>query len=115
LDAPHMQWTDRATQSLGQEFSNLSLGGALSGPLKYDKAFYNVSYQLGRRANDLETMLNTNADGLRASGIAIDSATRLLSLLGTQGVPVSTSLVGNQRVGDNGTVFGSFDFNPPSS
>ena len=115
VDSPHMQWSDRATQSLGQEYSNLSLGGALSGPLKYDKAFYNVSYQLGRRANDLETLLTTDADGLRASGIAIDSATRLISLLGTQGVPVSSSLVGNQRVGDNGTVFGSFDFNPPSS
>jgi hypothetical protein len=52
VDAPQMQWSDRATQALGQEYSNLSLGGTLSGPIKFDKAFYNFSYQLGRRAND---------------------------------------------------------------
>ena len=115
VDSPHLQWADRATRSLGQEYSNLSLGGALSGPLKFDKAFYNVSYQLGRRANDLETLLTADPEGLRASGIASDSVNRLLTLLGTSGVPVSTPLVGNQRVGDQGSVFGSFDFNPPSS
>lgn len=115
VDSPHLQWSDRATQSLGQEYSNLSLGGALSGPLNFDKAFYNVSYQLGRRANDLETLLNTDAAGLRATGIATDSVNRLLSILGSKGVPVATPLVGNQRVADQGSVFGSLDFNPPSS
>ena len=115
VDSPHMQWADRATQSLGQEYSNLSLGGALSGPLRFDKAFYNVSYQLGRRANDLQTLLTTDPEGLRAAGISSDSVARLLPILGADGIPLSTKLVGNQRVGDNGTVFGSFDFTPPSS
>src|SRR6266550_5702887 len=67
VDAPQMQWSDRATQSLGQKYSNLSLGGAMSGPIKMDKSFYNFSYQLGRRANDLQTLLTTNAEGLHAA------------------------------------------------
>ncbi|MBA3645560.1 MAG: TonB-dependent receptor [Gemmatimonadaceae bacterium] len=115
FDSPHLQWSDRATQSLGHEYSNVSVGGALSGPLKFDKAFYNVSYQLGRRASDLQTLLNTDATGLQAEGVAADSVARLLGLLNTNGVPVSTKLVGNQRVADNGVIFGAFDFTPPSS
>src|SRR6478672_8967612 len=34
VDAPQLQWTDRASQSLGQEYSNYSLGGTMSGPIK---------------------------------------------------------------------------------
>ena len=53
VDAPQTQWSDRAAQSLGQEYTNVSLGGTISGPLKYDRAFYNLAYQLGRRSSDL--------------------------------------------------------------
>ena len=42
LDAPQMQWTDAAARALGQEYTNVSLGGAISGPITFDKAFYNV-------------------------------------------------------------------------
>src|SRR4029078_959329 len=89
VDAPQLQWSDRVGQSLGQEYSNYSLGGTVSGPLKYDKAFYNVAYQLGRRANDLQTLLNTNANGLAAVGVSADSVSRFLSILNTARVPLS--------------------------
>ncbi len=115
LDAPQMQWTDRAARSLGQEFSNLSLGGSVSGPLVIDKAFYNVSYQLGRRTNDLFTLLNTNASGLQTSGIAADSVTRLVSLLQNNRVPTTYGALPGSRIGDQGSLFGSVDFTPPTS
>ena len=70
FDAPPLQWTDPAARALGQQYTNLSLGGSLSGPLVFDKAFYNVAYQLGRRANDLHTLINTDPVGLQASGIS---------------------------------------------
>ena len=92
MDSPHMQWTDRATQSLGQEYSNVSLGGAMSGPIRWDRAFYNVAYQLGRRANDLQTLLTTDAVGLESAGISGDSATRLLGILNGAGVPVGVGI-----------------------
>ena len=47
--APQMQWTDRAAQSLGQRYTNVSLGGALAGPIQAGKSFFNLSYQLERR------------------------------------------------------------------
>ena len=115
VDAPQLQWSDRAGQSLGQEYSNVSLGGTVSGPLKFDKAFYNVAYQLGRRANDLQTLLNTNSQGLAAVGVSADSVSRLLSILNSAHVPLNSSSAPDSRIGDQGSVFGSLDFAPPSS
>ena len=48
VDAPSLQYTDAIGSQLGQRFTNLQLSGSLSGPITYDKAFYNLSYQLGR-------------------------------------------------------------------
>ncbi|MEP6905793.1 MAG: hypothetical protein ABI875_06885, partial [Gemmatimonadales bacterium] len=115
VDAPRLQWSDRATQSLGQEYSNVSLGGALSGPIKFDKAFYNVSYQLGRRANDLQTLLTTNATGLQATGVSADSVSRFLSLLQSARIPLTANGIGSQKTSNSGSLFGSLDFAPPSS
>lgn len=115
VDQPQMQWTDRAANSLGQRYSNLSLGGMLAGPIKYDKAFYNVAYQFGRRSNDLQSLLNTSPLGLQTSGIAPDSVTRLLGLLAAAQVPTMVGGIPNSRVTDQGSLFGSFDFNPPFS
>ena len=115
IDAPQLQWTDRASQALGQEYSNVSLGGTMSGPIKLDKSFYNVAYQLGRRSNDLQTLLNTDASGLQAASVSADSVSRLLSILNNARVPLAVGTSPTNRVGDSGSLFGSFDFAPPSS
>lgn len=112
---PALQWTDPRGRSLSQEYANLSLGGRFSGPVSYDKAFYNVSWQLGRRGNDLQTLLNTDPLGLQTLGIAPDSVQRLLGIL--QGMQVPSTVPGfpNSRLTDNGSFLGAFDFQPPSS
>ena len=115
LDAPQLQWTDRAARSLGQQYSNVSVGGLLAGPIKQDASFYNFAYQLGRRSNDLRSLLNTDAIGLQTSGIAPDSVTRLLSILQQLGVPTVTGKLPSSRLGEQGSVYGSFDFAPQSS
>ncbi|MEJ7758623.1 MAG: carboxypeptidase regulatory-like domain-containing protein [Gemmatimonadaceae bacterium] len=115
VDAPQLQWSDRTARSLGQEYSNLSIGGRASGPLSFDKAFYNVSYQLGRRASDLQTLLNTEASALETAGVSSDSVARFLSILQRAGVPLSVGPVADSRIGDQGSLFGNFDFAPPSS
>src|SRR5688500_5927013 len=48
MNSPELQWPDRAGRALGTEFTNVSLGGTVSGPIVLNKAFYNASYQLGR-------------------------------------------------------------------
>jgi Carboxypeptidase regulatory-like domain len=115
LDAPQMQWTDRAAQALGQQYSNVSLGGLTSGPLVMDRAFYNISYQLGRRANDYQNLLNTDALGLQTAGVAMDSVSRFLGLLGQAQVPTAVGRIPRDRTSDQGSLFGSLDFAPPSS
>jgi hypothetical protein len=115
LDAPQLQWTDRAARALGQSYSNVSLGGLVAGPIKPDQAFYNLSYQLGRRSNDYQNLTNTGALGLQAAGVAADSAERLLALLRTARVPATLGGLPSDRLGDNGSLFGSIDIAPPSS
>ena len=115
VDAPQLQWTDRAARALGQQYSNLSVGGLLAGPIRQDASFYNFSYQLGRRSYDLRSLLNTSPIGLQTSGIAPDSVTRLLSILQQQGIPTATPQLPGSRLFEQGSVFGAFDFAPPSS
>lgn len=115
LDSPYMQWTDPAGRALGQEYSNASLGGGVSGPIKFDESFYNISFQAGRRANDLQTLLNTSALGLAASGISQDSVTRLISLLSAASIPATVRGIPGSRTNDNLLAFGSLDWAPTSS
>jgi hypothetical protein len=114
MTSPQMQWTDRAAQALGTDVTNFSLGGMASGPIKLNKSFYNVSYQFGRVSRDNQTLLNTNALGLQTAGIAMDSVSRFIDILQTQGVPIGARLHSN-RVNNSGQVFGSIDISPPSS
>ncbi len=115
LTTPQMQWTDRAAQALGTDYTNASLGGVASGPLKTNKAFYNVSFQLGRQSRDNQTLLNTSPIGLQTAGVAADSVTRFLGILSGAGVPTAGGPDRASRLSDNGSLFGSVDFSPPSS
>ena len=115
FDAPTLQWTDPTARALGQQYTNVSFGGALAGPIVMDKAFYNVSYQLGRRSNDLYSLLNTSPIGLQSAGISADSVARLIDLLERAQVPLVVGSAPSSRLSDNGSVFGSLDFAPPGS
>ena len=112
LDAPTLQWTDQAARSLGQEYSNVSLGGGFSGPVKYNQAFYNVSFQAGRRANDLHSLLNTDVVGLQTAGIARDSVTRLLGILSGLNIPTIGRASSNERLSDQASLLAAFDLAP---
>ncbi|HJP87291.1 MAG TPA: TonB-dependent receptor [Gemmatimonadaceae bacterium] len=115
VDAPQLQWTDRAGRSLGQPYSNLSLGGLFAGPVKPDASFYSLAYQFGRRANDLRSLVNTSSIGLKTSGVSPDSVARLLSILQRLGVPTITGELPSSRLGEQGSFFGNLDFAPQSS
>ena len=115
LDSPALQWTDRAARALGQEYSNASLSGRFSGPVKLDESFYTFSYQLGRRSNELKTLLNTDALGLQTSGISADSVTRLTNILNQLKVPTTLGGIPSNRMSDQGLVLGTIDVAPTGS
>ncbi len=113
--APQLQWTDRAAQALGTEFTNVSLGGLMSGPIKENKVFYSMSFQLDRNSRANQTLLNTSPIGFQTSGVAPDSVNRFLSLLDRRGVPRVSGGDRGSRFNDNGSFFGSIDIQPPNA
>lgn len=115
MTTPQMQWTDRASLALGNDYTNVSLGGMASGPVKLNKSFYNVSFQLGRQARDNQTLLSTSNLGLQTAGVASDSVTRLVNILQGNGVPILGGPARKSKLSDNGSVFGAIDIAPPSS
>lgn len=112
---PQLQWTDRAAQALGTEFTNISLGGLTAGPIKLNKAFYNISYQLDHNTRANQTLLNTGALGLQTAGVAKDSVTRFLGILDSRGIPRFGGPDRSSRFSDNGSIFGSIDLQPPNA
>ena len=115
LNTPQLEWTDPAARALGNEYTNVSLGGVASGPFSRDKSFYNVSWQFGRQSRDNQSLLGTNDLGLLTAGISGDSVSRFVDILGARGVPLAAGPLRSQRVSDNGTVMSSFDWAPPNS
>ena len=113
--SPQLQWTDRAAQALGNDYTNLSLSAITSGPLSPNKAFYSLSFQIGRDARENQTLLNTSELGLRTAGVSADSVARFLGILQQRGIPTLGGPGRSQRLSDNGSVFGSIDFTPPNS
>jgi hypothetical protein len=115
MTAPQMQWTDPAGRALANDYTNVSLGATASGPIKRNSTFYNFSMQLGRQSRDNQTLLSTNALGLQTAGVAVDSVSRLVDILAGHGVPTGAAGSRGDRVSDNGSLFGSIDFSPPTS
>ena len=115
IDAPALQWTDPAARALGQQYANVSVGGLMTGPVQPEKSFFNFSYQVGRRESGLQSLLNTDSLGFLTDGIAIDSVSRLLSILNRLHVPLTTGGIPSDRMTDQAIVLGTFDFTPPTS
>lgn len=108
FNAPQAQWNDRVGQA--SQYTNVSLGGRFSGPFTMDRNFYNVSFQLDRRAQELPTLISAPDVVFQSAGIATDSVARLKSILSRLGVPTSTNRIGANSPRTNASVLGSLDW-----
>jgi hypothetical protein len=113
--APELQWVDRAGVASAQEFTNISLGGAASGPIRPDVLFYNTSFQFDRRLNDLQTLLNSSDLGLTTAGVAPDSVARLEDILADQAIPFAVAGFPGQRISTRGSFLSTVDWLPTTS
>ena len=113
--APQATWTDAAGRATGAAQTFGSLGGRLSGPIHFNKAFYNVSYQLNNTTHDLQSLLNRDPLALTTAGVAPDSVERALKLIDLDRIPRTTRDVPGDFLTRGGSVFGSVDVTPPSS
>ena len=112
VDAPSLQYTDAIGSQLGQRFTNLQLSGVASGPIEYDKAFYNFTFQLGNRQSDLQTLLNTDPLALERVGVSGSNVDTLLKYLGTDGIPATMFGIPGDRLTRNGSFLANLDFSP---
>jgi hypothetical protein len=112
---PRMQWADRTAQSLSLAETRGSIGGRFSGPIKMNRAFYNVSYQFDQSQRDLRTLIGMDDAGLQAIGISGESVDQLLSALDTVRLPYSVRAFPSQNLGQNGSMAGVLDYSPQSA
>ncbi len=112
LDHPDLQWATPTGRSLGQQYQNIIASGSASGPIIWNKMFYNTSFQLGQRSSDLQTLLNTDPSALERVGISQDSVNQLLAYMQSAGIPATVPAVPSSKLTDQGSVFGQFSLSP---
>ncbi|MEO8945477.1 MAG: carboxypeptidase-like regulatory domain-containing protein, partial [Gemmatimonadaceae bacterium] len=110
-DASPLQYTDPVSAAAGQRFSNLNLSFGGDGAMDEDKFVYNYGAQAGRRQSDAISLANAGANLLQHAGISADSAARLFTVLGAQGVPYIGFTPGS-HVMQNGSFIGRIDHAP---
>jgi hypothetical protein len=112
FDSPGLQATDRIGQQLGQRYANTQLSGGFSGPIIFDRVFYNVSAQAGRRFSDLSSLLTGDPATLAGLGISRDSVSALTAAAQSRGVPINAVGIPDRRQTDNASVLARFDWTP---
>ena len=112
FDGPDLQFTDHVGRQLGQQYSNVQLSGNVTGPIVYDKVFYNVSFQGGRRSSDLASLLSSDPSTLLRLGLSQDSVQAMVAAARASGIPLSATGIPTQRQTENGSVLARFDFSP---
>ncbi len=113
--APALEWPDETATSQGQTYTSMRVGGNAAGPVAMDKMFYNAAYNVGRRFNDVQTLLNTSPAGIAAAGVAPDSAARLLGILRNTHIPISAANLPSLQAQDVGQAFLNVDLSPSAS
>ena len=121
--APQATWTDATGRASGAQQTYGSLGAGLSGPIKFNKAYYSTSFQLNNTTRDLLSLIQQDANALLNSGVAYDSLYSATNSFFQQfqpgrtlaGLPQTNSRVPGDVHVRSGSTFGSFDFTPPSS
>ncbi len=113
--APQLQFADEVAAAQNQKFTNIQLGAGGRGPITLDRNFYNTSFGLSRNFKDLPSLLNTSDVGLASAGVARDSVTRLLGILGSAKIPASVAGAPAQQVTDGINVQGNIDLTPSAN
>jgi hypothetical protein len=111
FDSPTLQFTDPVGRQLGNQYTNGQLSGSLFGPIVYDKVFYNMAFQVGRRSSDVQSLLSNDLGSWERIGIAPDSVQRLLSSLARTGVPLNGAVSPSDKQRTNGSALARIDWN----
>lgn len=112
LDAPGLQFSDPVSSRLGQKYTNIALDEGGSGAFRLDKYFYSFGIHGAHQTAPVSTLADLDPAALATSGISVDSAAHLVQLLGTMGVPVTTSGIPRSRTTNTVSYLERFDLAP---
>ena len=113
--APQLEWADQPAAAQGDRYTSLRVGGNAAGPFKTDEIFYNSAYNVGRRFKDASSLVDANATGLTAAGVAPDSVARFLNVLGAEGISANPRGLPQQQAQDVAQGLINMDFMPSAS
>ena len=118
--APQATWTDATGRASGAQQTMGSLGGTISGPIRFNKAYYSVSGQFNNTTRDLLSLMSQSPASLLTSGLAPDSVRNFNEQFITPGstltgIPQTTPRVPGSNLNRSGSFVGALDFTPPTS
>jgi hypothetical protein len=117
---PQTTFTDATGRASGAAQTYGSIGGAVSGPIRFNKAYYSTSFELNNTTRDLLSLMHQDPSSLLSSGVSSDTLNQSFYNQFTAGrtlaaVPQSPSRVPSDFLNRSGRLFGAFDFTPPTS
>jgi hypothetical protein len=115
LGVPALQFSDATGRAYGQTSTNFraSMGG--TGPIVLDKYFYNFGVQASRSVSNGLSLLDLDPNSLSRAGISVDSARKLVHILGAQGVPLTRRGLSSGSATTSASFIGRLDHAIPSS
>jgi hypothetical protein len=113
--APQATWTDATGRASGAQQTMGSLGGTISGPIRFNKAYYSVSGQFNNTTRDLLSLMSQSPASLLTSGLAPDSVRNFNEQFITPGstltgIPQTTPRVPGSTLNRCGSFVGALDF-----
>jgi hypothetical protein len=95
-----------------REERNFSADFAHTAPLRWDKAAYTLSAQIGRRSRPTTSIATLSNDMVRALGTTREAATGFQEALAAAGVPLGSSARSDEVVTNQGSFLGRIDLTP---
>lgn len=96
-------------------YGSISASGRMTGPWRWDRNFYNLSFQFDHRQQDLLTVAAGANDALAAAGVSRDSIPALLDALGNAHIPHGDGGADAHTTSNVGSLLGTFDWAPKAA
>jgi hypothetical protein len=115
LEAPELQYTTPVGDQLGQRYTRGIVNGVFSGPVGDVLQEQRTAFSFSRRDRDPSTLLSATPTSLIALGVSPDSVSRLLSAIGSAGIPLRAPGFGAGATSTSASLTTRLDFSPPSA
>lgn len=107
-----LAWGANTSSPFGQGYTQHQLGGGMGGPIVHDKLFIFGAVQGRWRIQPVTSLGSADPATLQRLGVSPDSASRFLSLVGANGLPMTVPALPSNRGTDNAVGLVRLDWKP---